>query len=84
MFLFFFIGIYLDNTLPHAYGLRKHWCFCLSPKFWCGRNKQLMKKRSPRNSIDANDKGGDNEEVDSFFEAKYMKRENFEPVSRDL
>lgn len=36
-FLFFWIGIYLDNTLPSAYGLRKGWFFCFTPSYWCGR-----------------------------------------------
>lgn len=79
LIIFFLLGLYLDNTLPHAYGLRKHWCFCLSPSFWCGKGKRSSQKKSPRINADGHD-----EELDAFFEAKYMKRENFEPVSREL
>lgn len=82
LILFFWIGIYLDNTLPSAYGLRKGWCFCLLPKSCCGGKKSRKRGNSPRNAIDAAD--GQDDEMDPFFEAKYMKRENFEPVSREL
>ena len=34
LFLFFWLGIYLDNVLPSAYGLRKPWCFCFYPSYW--------------------------------------------------
>jgi ATP-binding cassette subfamily A (ABC1) protein 3 len=77
LLLFFWVGIWLDNVLPSAYGLRKGWCFCLSPHFWCGRSKNQKVIR--RNTVDA--ENGDDER---YFEAKYMKKENYEPVSRDL
>ena len=34
------IGLYLDNVLPSAHGLRKPWLFVFRPSFWgCGRCK---------------------------------------------
>jgi hypothetical protein len=85
--IFFLLGIYLDNVLPSAYGLRKHWCYCLSPSYWCRKGSpSLKRKKSPKNVVDF-ERGGltnVNEEDETFFEAKYMKRENFEPVSREL
>jgi ATP-binding cassette subfamily A (ABC1) protein 3 len=78
LFLFFFIGLYLDNTLPSAYGLRKGWCFCLSPDFCC-RKKAGLRRKGSKNSIDAESQD------ETYFEAKYMKKQNFEPIiSRDL
>jgi ATP-binding cassette subfamily A (ABC1) protein 3 len=76
LLLFFWVGIWLDNTLPSAYGLRKGWCFCLSPSYWCGRRNQACRKGSKVDNESAED--------ELYFEAKYMKKENFEPVSRDL
>lgn len=32
----FWLGIYLDNVLPSAYGLRKPWYFCLTANYWFG------------------------------------------------
>jgi ATP-binding cassette, subfamily A (ABC1), member 3 len=77
LLLFFWIGIWLDNVLPSAYGLRKGWCFCLSPHYWCGRTRRPRK--NSKNSIDA-----ESAEDELYFEAKYMKKDNFEPVARDL
>lgn len=77
LLLFFWVGIWLDNVLPSAYGLRKGWCFCCSPHFWCGRSRKSKKERG--NTVDV-----ESAEDELFFEAKYMKKENFEPVSRDL
>ena len=34
-FLFMTLGLYLDNVLPSAYGMRKPWFFCCSRRFWC-------------------------------------------------
>ena len=77
LLLFFWLGIWLENVLPSAYGLRKGWCFCLSPHYWCGKPK--LSRNARKNSIDA--ESADNE---VYFEAKYMKKDNFEPVSRDM
>jgi len=35
-FLFLWVGIYLDNVLPSAYGLRKPWYFCITRGYWFG------------------------------------------------
>jgi hypothetical protein len=72
--VFFWLGIWLDNVLPSPYGLRKGWCFCLSPRYWCGGTR-----RTRKNSVDA-----ESAEDEMYFEAKYMKKENFEPASRDM
>ena len=39
LILFFLAGIYLDNVLPSAYGLQKHWYYFLTPSYWCGWGK---------------------------------------------
>jgi hypothetical protein len=40
LFLFLFVGLYLEQVLPSSYGLRKHWCFLLSPSYWCGKERK--------------------------------------------
>ena len=78
----FWVGIYFDNVLPSAYGLRKPWYFCFTKSYWFGANQRntirIHNKRSNASQSDL--------EQNSIydFETKYMKRENFEPPSNDL
>lgn len=71
LFLFLFVGLYLDNVLPNSYGLRKHWCYCLLPSFWFGGETRR------RSQIDEEKSGG---KIDEYFEAQHMNPQNFEPV----
>jgi len=34
-FLFFTMGLYLDNVFPSVYGIRKAPWYCLRPSYWC-------------------------------------------------
>ena len=36
LFIFSFIGLYLDNVLPSAFGLRKSWYFVFTSSYWFG------------------------------------------------
>ncbi len=39
--VFIFIGFYLQNVLPHDYGIRRPWYFLCSQEYWCkGRKKK--------------------------------------------
>jgi hypothetical protein len=69
LFLFLFVGLYLDNVLPNSYGLRKHWCFCLT---CCCRHESRRRSR-----IDEEQSRG---KIDEYFEAQHMNPQNFEPV----
>ena len=71
----FWLGIYLDNILPSAFGLRKACCFCCMPEFCCGKER-------PHKHHDNSSAHEDLEFAD--FESKGKKKENFEPTSRDL
>jgi len=44
-FLYLFLGYYLNNVLPHDFGIRKPWYFLCSKRYWC-RNKS--KKYFPK------------------------------------
>lgn len=79
LILSFWLGIYFDNVLPSAYGLRKPWYFCCSPSYWFGSNDEDRSRVHQRDS--KADMADDNE---ALFEVKNMKKENFEPVSREL
>lgn len=64
--LFLSVGLYLDNTLPSAYGLRKPWYFCLTRGFCCGnKGRKRSGKTTPRNNA---------LEDDTDFETKYVPK----------
>ena len=69
------LGLYLDNVLPSAYGLRRPWYFFCSPSYWMG-SKSGRARIHQRHNSDAED--------GQEFETKGMKKENFEPVQREL
>ncbi|CDW85159.1 abc transporter family protein [Stylonychia lemnae] len=77
-FLFLTIGLYLDNVLPSAFGLRKPWYYFVTRGYWCRLKRNGKVQNSKLSSLQ------DDSENQSLFEAKFMKRENVEPVSRDL
>ena len=45
-FIYLFLGYYLNNVLPHEYGIPKPWYFLCTKNFWC-----YSKKKTLRNSI---------------------------------
>ena len=82
----FWLGIYLDNVLPSAYGVRRPWYFCLTKSYWFAakqRSNSAVANTSSYNKVKVRDR--DNESKDECgFETKYMKKENFEAPSNDL
>ena len=44
-FLYLFLGYYLQNVLPHSYGIRKPFYFLFTPDYWCGKS---AKKITPK------------------------------------
>lgn len=69
------LGLYLDNVLPSAYGLKKPWYFFCSPSYWVGTKSRARIHQRNHSDMEHND---------DSFECKDMKRENFEPVQREL
>lgn len=78
-FLFLGVGIWFDNILPSAFGLRKSCCFCCNPTFWCGRGRRRERSVKKGNAVDI-----ETPEDQALFETKYMDKKNYEPVSKDL
>ena len=35
-FIYLFLGYYLQNVIPHEYGVAKPWYFLFLPSYWCG------------------------------------------------
>ena len=43
LLLYFFLGYYLQNILPHDFGVRKPWYFIFTPSFWgCKKKKSQL------------------------------------------
>ena len=70
--IFLGIGLYFDNVLPTAYGLRKPFYYCLTPNYWCGRSSRNAKIHQKTVITDPEHSA----EQEAFFEAKNMKMEN--------
>ena len=50
-FLFFlFLGYYLQNVLPHEFGIKKPWYFLCTKEYWCGnKSKKNQNKENNKN-----------------------------------
>lgn len=79
-FLYLFVGLYLDNVLRGDYGLKKPWYFIFQPSYWFGAAATRNRRIHQRDSQSAYDLEKDQDD----FESKQMKKENFEPVSREF
>ena len=57
-FIYLFIGYYLQNVLPHEYGIRKPFYFLFTSEYWCGKSEKNNKQNIniPENG-DINNKG---------------------------
>ena len=53
--LFLFIGYYLQNVLPHDFGIKKPLYFLCTKEYWCGSNKN-KKNKNDNISIENNKK----------------------------
>ena len=45
--LYLFLGYYLQNILPHEFGIKRPWYFLCTSNYWCGSNKN--KNENPKN-----------------------------------
>ena len=42
-FIYLFLGYYLQNVLPHQYGIRKPFYFLFTSEYWCGKSSTKSK-----------------------------------------
>ena len=48
--LFLFLGYYLQNVLPHEFGIKKPWYFLCTKEYWCGnKTKKNQNKENNKN-----------------------------------
>ena len=53
-FIYLFLGYYLQNVIPHEYGVSKPWYFIFLPSYWCGNCSQKKPKRQINLEVNAN------------------------------
>ena len=66
LLLYFFLGYYLQNVLPHDFGVRKPWYFIFTKIFWgCKKDKSKYNSKNINYQIDNsnNIKNNDNDEL---------------------
>ena len=69
-FVFFWLlGWYLENVLPHQWGVRRSACFCFTRSYWCGGRKNANQSlRRGRSIIKDNDPRETEEDPELFEE----------------
>ena len=53
-FIYLFLGYYLQNVLPHTYGIRKPFYFLFTSEYWCGKSSKKIKNNKENNKITKN------------------------------
>ena len=57
-FIYLFLGYYLQNVIPHEYGVAKPWYFLFLPSYWCGdccsENKNDENVQTTEKNVDIN------------------------------
>ena len=54
-FIYLFLGYYLQNVIPHEYGVAKPWYFIFLPSYWCGdcisrrKKKEILEAKVEKN-----------------------------------
>ena len=51
-FLYLFLGYYLNNVLPHDFGIRKPWYFLCSSDYWCNSKNKKRKYLNIKNKLE--------------------------------
>ena len=77
-FIYLFLGYYLNNVLPHEYGIPKKWNFLCTKSFWCGNKRQKINIKNKDLELPDFDKGDTNLLDDMENQIKYKKSENKE------
>ena len=51
-FLYLFLGYYLNNVLPHDFGIRNPWYFLCSSDYWCNSKNKKRKYLNIKNKLE--------------------------------
>ena len=66
IFIFLFLGFYLQNVISHDFGISYPWYFLCTKSYWgCGKKKKKIKKELENNSENNNKKIIKNNEKES-------------------
>jgi ATP-binding cassette subfamily A (ABC1) protein 3 len=78
-FLYLFLGYYLQNVLPHEFGIKRPWYFLFTKTYWCGNNKRNQRKNKDNDNNEEIDihilKGGTEKEDEKTSKRKLNKEE---------
>ena len=66
-FLYLFLGYYLQNVLPHDFGIKRPWYFLCTKDYWCGNQNKNKKNNEVLNKIEKVD-----DEVNGIDEVKIV------------
>ena len=84
-FIYLFLGYYLQNVLPHEYGIRKPFYFLFTREYWCGKfsNKRVSnnKKEEKNKEQEQKQKENNNLENTSMEQLGDKKHESFSTSS---
>ena len=81
LLLYFFLGYYLQNILPHDFGVRKPWYFIFTPSFWgCKKKKsQLNSNINIQKSEELIVRDNNTNEGNSNFQSEEIYKEMTNP-----
>ena len=72
--VFIFLGFYLQNALPHDFGIRRPWYFLCSQEYWCkGRSKKYNSYEDKLEFEEYNNRESQNLEIE---------RQSYKPKAR--
>ena len=61
-FIYLFLGYYLQNVIPHEYGVAKPWYFIFLPSYWCG---DCCSRKNKKKEINESKNVKQNKNIDS-------------------
>ena len=88
-FLFLFLGYYLQNVLPHEFGIKKPFYFLCTSDYWCGNkkknNNQRVLKDINENDIEENISNNNNnnrKDINNIFYSEKRKIKNSDKIKK--
>ena len=78
-FIYLFLGYYLQNILPHTYGIRKPFYFIFTSEYWCGKSGGKNKFQKINKNTNIADNNNNNNETSCDLDATLK---NLEELSK--
>ena len=78
-FIYLFLGYYLQNVIPHEYGMAKPFYFLFTPSYWCGeKEKEEEQKVEIYNEAKEENKKVKKDEDSIFDDNPHKEDDNFQ------